>query len=96
MSVNTIKLSVKHGASEFDVSVAEDASVLELMAAVEAATGVMCRKQKLIFKGKVLEPSGGSLASYKLAGGSKVMLLASASESAPTKVPAGGKGERRC
>lgn len=70
-----ITVSVKHGPINHEISVPEDSSVAALQQAVETATGVFARKQKLIFKGKVLEAKD-QLKAKNIINGSKIMLLA--------------------
>ncbi|KAG1666955.1 hypothetical protein FOA52_004238 [Chlamydomonas sp. UWO 241] len=79
-------LGVKHGGSTISLELPESASVSDLMAQVEAQTNVFVRHQKLIYRGRTLEP-GQKLRDCKVTTGAKIMLLVAqgGAGSAPTK-----------
>ena len=83
--MSVITVSIKHGPSQVTVEVPADCTVAAFQELVEQATGVFVCKQKLIFKGKVLDP-GKSLAEQQVGQGSKLLLLAGESGGVPTKV----------
>lgn len=70
-----ISVSVKHGSSNVSVSLPADGTVLRLKELLEEATGVFTRKQKIIFKGKVLD-NATVLKDAAVGDGAKLMLLA--------------------
>ncbi|KAK9807010.1 hypothetical protein WJX72_010701 [[Myrmecia] bisecta] len=70
-----MKLVVKHGKETCELDCGAEAKVEDVMAQLETLTGVITRKQKLIFQGKVLLPSQ-TLEAAKLKEGSKLMLMA--------------------
>lgn len=72
-----LQLSVKHGTATVDVAVPALATVADLQQLLEAQTGLLARKQKLIFKGKVLAGTA-KLADCGVASGAKLMLLTAA------------------
>jgi hypothetical protein len=83
-----IKISVKHGATNLELEVSADIRVSSLHIELETRTGVFVRHQKLIFKGKVLDPTRNLHAALGKpdTGGppSRIMLLVSqASNAAP-------------
>ena len=69
-------VSVKHGKSVCQLTVDEDTKIVTLMGDVEKLISVPVQQQKLIFQGKVLDPSS-SVKNAKLKDGSKLMLMAS-------------------
>ena len=71
-------LGVKHGAALVTVELPPSATLQQLIDSIEAQTGVLARKQKLLCKGKVLTalPRSTTLASAGLATGTKLILLA--------------------
>ncbi len=75
----TLTLSIKYGKSTHQIEFAEDAGVLAVMQDVEKLTGVPVRHQKLISQGKVLD-AASTLKASKVKGGSKLMLMASGSQ----------------
>ncbi|PNH03828.1 hypothetical protein TSOC_010081 [Tetrabaena socialis] len=77
-------LSVKHGAQQHAVQLNGSSTVGALQELLQELTGAFVRKQKLIFKGKVLTAEH-SLARAGLADGAKLMLLLSSDAAAPTQ-----------
>ncbi|GLC70765.1 hypothetical protein PLESTF_001030900 [Pleodorina starrii] len=69
-------LQIKHGAQQLELSLPASAKVQELQERLQELTGAFVRKQKLIFKGKVLAATH-DLAKAGLANGAKLMLLLS-------------------
>ncbi len=76
---------LKHGGATYNIELGLDSSLNDLQQAVEAATGVIARRQKLLCKGKVLTalPSSTPLTELQFLNvqGAKVMLLSAAVES---------------
>ncbi|KAL3143090.1 hypothetical protein ABBQ38_003364 [Trebouxia sp. C0009 RCD-2024] len=70
----TLTLQVKHGKSTHQVSVEQDAKVLEVMQLIEQVTEVPIRQQKLICQGKVLD-SSSTVKGSNLKTGSRLMLM---------------------
>ncbi|KAL2650342.1 hypothetical protein R1flu_018470 [Riccia fluitans] len=71
-----ISISVKCGAQSYTISMRSDAFVKDLMSRLQELTNILPRGQKLIFKGKVLDPES-TLAAAKVTNGAKLMLMAS-------------------
>ena len=69
-------LQLKHGTSTYTVPVEDNARLSEAMQTIEQLTNVPFTQQKLICRGKVLDPRCTVKAS-KLKDGSKVMLMTS-------------------
>ncbi|GAB4818031.1 hypothetical protein N2152v2_005077 [Parachlorella kessleri] len=80
MAEDSIKLLVKHANSSSELSLPAGATVRELQEQLEARTGVLVRRQKLLCKGKVISAVSGTLAAAGLSSGAKLMLLAGAGE----------------
>lgn len=51
-----MKLKIQQGRDVFEVDISEDAKVDQLHDEVEKQRGILKRRQKLIFKGKILPP----------------------------------------
>ena len=68
-------LVVKFGKETIQIDIGEDANTEDLQSLLEEETGVIARKQKLLFKGKVLSPNE-RLKELGIKHGSKLMLLA--------------------
>lgn len=75
----SVKLSVKHGGQDVALELPEEPAptVSDVKRAIETATGVFVRNQKLIHKGKTLADGAATLGALKIASGAKLMLLAS-------------------
>ncbi|KAL3701336.1 hypothetical protein R1sor_019358 [Riccia sorocarpa] len=71
-----ISITVKYGTNSYAISVSSNASVKDLMGRLQELTNILPRGQKLIFKGKVLDPES-TLAAVKVTNGAKLMLVAS-------------------
>ncbi|KAG6543158.1 hypothetical protein Mapa_015407 [Marchantia paleacea] len=71
-----ISVWVKSGAQTLTVSLPSDAPVNDLMARLQQLTNILPRGQKIIHKGKVLDPEM-TLAGAKVTNGAKLMLMAS-------------------
>lgn len=69
-------VSVTYGKSKINLDVREGQLVEELQKCLQEQTGVIMRKQKLIFKGRVLE-SSQRLDEAKIKDGSKILLISS-------------------
>lgn len=76
--MDEIRVSVKHAAQTLDVALPAGATVGDLQARLEALTGVLVRRQKLMAKGRVISGAAGSLAGVGVGNGAKLMLLAAA------------------
>ena len=74
-----MQVSIRHGQKVHVAQAKSQDQVLELMKQAEEATGVLVRKQKLVFKGKVLAASM-TLDQAKVKEGSTLMLIAAASQ----------------
>eukprot|EP00887_Chlorella_sp_A99_P005295 scaffold1.g5295.t1 len=76
----SINLVVKYGKESLDVSLPANATVQQLLDAIEARTGLFAHKQqKLMAKGRVVSGQpGATLAAAGIAAGAKLMLLAAA------------------
>ena len=83
-----LQLAVKHGPNTVEVELPEDASVAALQLELEQRTGLMTRKQKLIFKGKVLVGTQ-KLAECGVTNGAKLMLLAADGVQTQVSAPSG-------
>lgn len=70
----TLTLQVKHAKSTHQVTVENDAKMLEVMLILEQVTDVPIRQQKLICQGKVLD-SNSTVEGLNLKHGSRVMLM---------------------
>ena len=86
-----MRLAIKHGAGAtpitLDVPDGADgvATVAALTAAVEAATGVLARSQKLLARGRVLAPPTAPLSAFTgVIDGATLMLLATGGGAPPT------------
>lgn len=75
----SIQIKVSFGKDSFDVSISGEETVEKIMVKLEAQTGVFVRKQKLIFKGKVLS-FATKIADTNLKSGSKLMLMATSGD----------------
>lgn len=73
-----MRITVKHGSATVAVDLPDGQphTVADLTAAVEAATGVFARHQKLVARGRVLAPPTAPLAAFGVGDGSSLMLLA--------------------
>eukprot|EP00192_Tetraselmis_astigmatica_P014641 CAMPEP_0117687452 /NCGR_PEP_ID=MMETSP0804-20121206/23148_1 /TAXON_ID=1074897 /ORGANISM="Tetraselmis astigmatica, Strain CCMP880" /LENGTH=178 /DNA_ID=CAMNT_0005499527 /DNA_START=57 /DNA_END=589 /DNA_ORIENTATION=- len=71
----TVKL--QFGKETVNILAEPETKLKVFQASVENVTGVFVRNQKIIFKGKVLEGEGSTLADLKLRDGAKVMLMSS-------------------
>jgi hypothetical protein len=90
MGDGAMEVTVKYGKEDLRVEVAGWATtVRSLKQQLEAATGLFVRKQKLIFKGKVLDDPA-TLEQCKVAAGAKLMLVVGQDGAAPSKVRAEG------
>ncbi|GFR48895.1 hypothetical protein Agub_g10842, partial [Astrephomene gubernaculifera] len=69
-------LSIKYGSQQVETSLPPSATVLQLQERLQELTGAFVRKQKLIYKGKVLAASS-DLSKAGLSHGAKLMLLLS-------------------
>jgi Leucine-rich repeat (LRR) protein len=86
--MGTIAIQVKQGPNTFVIDLTANSTTLrQLQEAIETATGVMARKQKLLHKGKVLTslPPATTLEAAGVVSGSKLMLIATAGAAAPTQ-----------
>lgn len=73
----SLQLSIKHGTQNVELQLDGLATIADLQLEVERATGVFVRKQKLIFKGKVVSGlEKKALAELTITSGAKLMLLA--------------------
>ncbi|GAX74334.1 hypothetical protein CEUSTIGMA_g1783.t1 [Chlamydomonas eustigma] len=88
-----LKIFVKHGSSNRELELSSDSKVSAVQATLESCTGVFVRHQKLIFKGKVLDPSHNlhvALGKPEIGGPpSKIMLLVSQASSAAPNMTQG-------
>ncbi len=73
-------LSIRQGPSVHSVKLEPGDTVASLMQQLEDLTGVFVRKQKLIFKGKVLAPSNVLTEIKGLKDGSVLMLVTAAGQ----------------
>jgi hypothetical protein len=80
-----MKLIVQHGATAYEVDVSDGAFGSDLKLCVEGLSGVLARKQKLIFKGKVIG-DGDTLAAKNVKDGAKVMLMATTQTKVSTPI----------
>mmetsp|Transcript_13412 Transcript_13412/g.28686 ORF Transcript_13412/g.28686 Transcript_13412/m.28686 type:complete len:447 (+) Transcript_13412:109-1449(+) len=71
-----ITVQVKHGASTYAITLPPSSQVSLLQKEIEKLTNIFCRHQKLIHKGKVLDPAA-LLSTQQVTMGSKIMLMAS-------------------
>jgi Leucine-rich repeat (LRR) protein len=77
----SLSLQVKYGSTMISLDhLSEISTLLQLQEAIEQATGVMTRKQKLLCKGKVLTalPAKTTLKAANVGNGAKIMLLTTA------------------
>jgi Leucine-rich repeat (LRR) protein len=77
----SLSLQVKHGSAMISLDqLTETSTLLQLQEAIEHATGVMARKQKLLCKGRVLTalPASTTLKTAHVVNGAKIMLLTTA------------------
>lgn len=82
----TLTLQVKHGKSTHQVSVEQDAKVLEVMQLIEQVTEVPIRQQKLICQGKVLD-SSSTVKGSNLKTGSRLMLMTAGGQTQVVQIP---------
>lgn len=86
--MGTIAVQVKHGPATVVIDhLTPSATLRQLQEAIEGATGVMVRKQKLLHKGKQLTALAPTttLAAAGVTAGAKLMLIATAGAAAPTQ-----------
>ncbi|CAM6089671.1 unnamed protein product [Calypogeia fissa] len=72
----SITVTVKSGTQTLPITLPSTASVKDLMLQIKQLTNVLPRGQKLIYKGKLLDPDA-TLAGAKVVNGAKLMLMAS-------------------
>lgn len=80
--MGSLTLQIKHGQNLISIDHLDDTStLLQLQEAIEQATGVMTRKQKLLCKGKVITalPPLTTLQAAHIGNGAKIMLITTAS-----------------
>jgi hypothetical protein len=80
--METFDVLVAHGKESYKVECSAQSTVQHVMQQLEERAGVFVRLQKLIFKGKVLEPKA-TLSSCKIGAGAKIMLLSKGPVAAP-------------
>lgn len=74
-ATSSIRVQVKHGPQLLQIDVLSSATVADLMAALQASTGIAPRGQKLIHKGRILDPKD-ALSAASVGAGAKLMLMA--------------------
>ena len=85
--MHPMRLTIKHGATPVTLDVPDGAvaTVATLTAAVEVATGILARSQKLLARGRVLAPPTAPLSSFTgVTDGATLMLLATGGGAPPT------------
>lgn len=80
----TWKLHIKHGAQTLELALQSSSTVEDLHLQLQDLTGAFVRKQKLIYKGKVLASPKQQLSAAGLGDGAKIMLMVTADAASTT------------